>query len=119
MIEFSYKDKVFYATNLDKKLKRLKLTREDITILREYDEVKSKEKDEYPDWYYCHFYDPLTKYCYITVSKDQTKPDKSIIKDIVNDVIYDRLVLLDGKPKYPIILNEYNLPVLEKTYIWK
>ena len=120
MIEFLYNDKIYYATKLDKKLKRLKITENDITILREYDNVKPQENIEYPDWYYCHFFDPITKCCYVTVSKDKTKPDKSVIKNIINDdIIYNRIILLDGKPKYPITLDKNNLPILEITYIWK
>lgn len=132
MIEFKYKDKLYYTTNLPKKLKRLKITENDIEILREYEEQKQPEKPEYPNWYYCHFFDPDTKNCHIAISTDHKKPNKyEVFKDhIWNDetklgIKYftkeylDKLILLDGKPKYPIILDENNLPVLETKYEWK
>ena len=40
MIEFKYKDKLYYTTNLPKKIKRLKITENDIEILIEYEEQK-------------------------------------------------------------------------------
>ena len=46
MIEFKYKDKLFYTTNLHKKLKRLKITENDITIIREFEEQKQPETNK-------------------------------------------------------------------------
>ena len=40
------------------------------------------------------------------------------IKEVTKEYL-DKLILLDGKPKYPIILDENNLPVLEIKYEWK
>ena len=39
MIEFNYKGKIYNTENLNKKLKRLKITKDDITIIREYDNI--------------------------------------------------------------------------------
>ena len=46
MIEFLYKGEKCYASNLAKKLKRMKITEADIEILREYDEKEKKVKED-------------------------------------------------------------------------
>lgn len=132
MIEFNYKGKIYNTENLDKKLKRLKITKDDITIIREYDNIKQETKDEYNDWYHCYFYNTKTNNFYITISKDKTKPDNSIFyKDIWNTItktgikeftkeFIDNLILLDGKPIFPIIIDEKTkLPKLEYNYEWR
>ena len=132
MIEFKYKDKLFYTTNLSKKLKRLKITENDIEILREFEEQKQPEKIEYEDWLYCSFYNPDNKIFHIIISKDHTKPNKydvfknslwnentkTGIKYFTKEYI-NKLILLNGKPKYPITLDKNNLPILEEIYNWK
>jgi hypothetical protein len=132
MIEFKYKDKLFYTTNLPKKLKRLKITENDIEILREYNEQKQPEKIEYEDCFYCYFYNSDNKIFHVIISKDHTKQNKynvfknSIwnentktgIKNFTNEYI-DKLILLNGKPKFPITLDENKLPILEIIYDWK
>ena len=131
MIEFIYNGNKYYTEKLDKKLKRLKITKDDIQIIREFNPIKEQETIEYPDWYYCYFYNPNNKISYITVSKDHKKPDKSeLYKNIFNNETktgikeftkeyIDNLILLDGKPKFPITLDKNNLPILETIYEWK
>ena len=46
MIEFLYKGQKCYTNNLLKKLKRMKITENDIEILREFDETEKKVKVE-------------------------------------------------------------------------
>ena len=46
MIEFLYKEQKCYTNNLPKKLKRMKITENDIEILREFDETEKKVKVE-------------------------------------------------------------------------
>lgn len=46
MIEFLYKGQKCYTNNLPKKLKRMKITENDIEILREFDEAEKKVKVE-------------------------------------------------------------------------
>ena len=46
MIEFLYKGQKCYTNNLPKKLKRMKITENDIEILREFDETEKKVKVE-------------------------------------------------------------------------
>lgn len=46
MIEFLYKGQKCYTNNLQKKLKRMKITENDIEILREFDETEKKVKVE-------------------------------------------------------------------------
>lgn len=132
MIEFKYKDKLYYTTNLAKKLKRLKITENDIEILREYDEQKQPEKIEYYDWLYCYFYNPELKIYHIVVSQDHSRPNKydifknhiwnnetkTGVKYITKEYL-DKLILLEGKPIYPIKLDENNMPMLETEYVWK
>ena len=71
MIEFEYNGKLFYATKLEKKLKKLKINREDITIIREYDETK-KQDDNAPDdsVLTVYTYNPETYETYISVITD-------------------------------------------------
>ena len=132
MIEFKYKDKLFYTTNLQKKLKRLKITENDITIIREFEEQKQPEIKEYENWLYCYFYNPYTNFFHIVISKDHIKPNKynvfknslwnentkTGIKNFTKEYI-DKLILLNGKPIFPIILDENKLPILETIYKWK
>jgi hypothetical protein len=121
MIEFKYKDKLFYTTNLQKKLKRLKITENDIEILREFEEQKTKQQDEFEDWLYCYFYNSNNKNSHIIISKDHSKPNKTILLkyNIFTEEYINNLILLDGQPKFPIILDENNLPILETIYNWK
>lgn len=132
MIDFIYNGKTYSTENLDKKLKRLKIKKEDIQIIREYNPIKQNIQDEYPDWYYCYFYNPITKYSHIVVSKDHVKPKNDILYNLIYNPetktsckeytkeYIDNLILLDGKPIFPIVIDENTkLPKLEKTYDWK
>ena len=122
MIEFIYNGNTYYTEKLDKKLKRLNITKNDITIIREYNPIKEKEiNNEYPDWFYCYFYNPINKISHIVISKDHKKPDKSILlkHNIFNSEYINKLILLNGKPKFPITLDKNNIPELELIYEWK
>lgn len=132
MIEFEYNGKLFYATKLEKKLKKLKINREDITIIREYDETK-KQDDNVPDdsVLTVYTYNPETYETYISVITDKKKPTPA---ELFNNWLWDeetktgvnrfteetlkKLIVLDGKPKYPLCLGDDLLPVLEKNYDW-
>lgn len=132
MIEFEYNGKLFYATKLEKKLKKLKINREDITIIREYDETK-KQDDNAPDdsVLTVYTYNPETHETYISVITDKKKPTP---EELFNNWLWDeetktgvnrfteetlkKLIVLDGKPKYPLCLGDDLLPILEKIYDW-
>ena len=103
-----------------------------IKTIREFEEQKQPETKEFEDWLYCYFYNPYTKFFHIVISKDHTKPNKynvfknSIwnentktgIKNFTKEYI-DKLILLNGKPIFSIILDENKLPILEIIYDWK
>lgn len=133
MIEFEYNGKLFYATKLEKKLKKLKINREDIKIIREYDETK-KQDDNTPDdsVLTVYTYNPETHETYLSVITDKKKPTP---EELFNNWLWDeetktgvnmfteetlkKLIVLDGKPKYPLCLGDDLLPVLEKNYDWE
>ena len=133
MIEFEYNGKLFYATKLEKKLKKLKINREDIKIIREYEETKKQEDDKPDDSIITVYtFNPETLETYLAVITDKKKPTP---EELFNNYLWDEetktginrfsketlknLIVLDGKPEYPIHLGEDNLPVLEKTYKWE
>lgn len=133
MIEFLYNGKKCYTDNLPKKLKRMKITESDIQILREFTEEKKVEKIEIDDSLRkIVYWDPKTKNSYITFIKIDEKPKsvnehfKSVIYNEetkcglreVNEDFLNRVYLLDGIPKYPIVLGNDNKPILEVKYDW-
>ncbi len=137
MIEFKYNDKTYWTTNLNKKLKRLKINQEDIEIINITDDniinnKEKEEKEEYNDWLDCYFFDLNSKCSHIVISKDHKKPNKDILyKYIFNNKLrtgikgftknyIDNLILLDGIPEFPINIDkETNLPILKIKYEWK
>ena len=133
MIEFEYNGKLFYTTKLEKKLKKLKINREDIKIIREYEESKKQEDNTVDDSILTVYtYNPETLETYLSVITDKKKPTP---EELFNNWLWDeetktginrfseetlkKLIVLDGKPEYPIHLGDDFLPVLEKIYDWE
>ena len=132
MIEFEYNGKLFYATKLEKKLKKLKINREDIKIIREYDEKKPVDNSPDDSVLTVYTYNPETQETYLSVIENKKKPTP---EELFNNWLWDeetktgvnrfteetlkKLIVLDGKPKYPLCLGDDLLPVLEKIYDWE
>ncbi len=136
MIEFLYKGQKCFTNNLPKKLKRMKITKDDIEILREFDETEKKVKpednnNEFDDWIKVVYWDPITNYTHIGFTHGMNKPDKNEffknskwneetktgLKYCTKEWI-DNVVLLNGIPKYPIVIGDDGKPVLETKYNW-
>lgn len=133
MIEFEYNGKLFYTTKLEKKLKKLKINREDIKIIREYEEKKEEDNSIDDSILTVYTYNPETQETYISVITDKKK--KPTPAELFNNWLWDEetktginrfnedtlknLIILDGKPKYPLCLGYDGLPVLEKIYKWE
>ena len=134
MIEFEYNGKLFYATKLEKKLKKLKINREDIKIIREYEETKKQEDDKPDDSILTVYtFNPETLETYLSVISNNSK--KPTAEELFNNYLWDeetktginrfteetlkKLIVLDGKPEYPIHLGDDGLPILEKNYDWE
>ena len=92
MIEFLYKGEKCYASNLAKKLKRMKITEADIEILREYDEKEKKVKEDTEDtedtvWTYYVFQNSKGYYLW-----GINKPDISYIEKFGFDISDYKLI---------------------------
>lgn len=130
MIRFVYNGNMFYTDNLPKKLKRLKITENDITDVHEFEEKKKSTDTEDINYTYIYFFDPETKHTHIFAQKTAEKPtDKNIFfKDLLKNngdgtgyytaEIVDRVVLLNGIPKYPINIKSDGTVELETIYNW-
>lgn len=124
LIEFLYKGEKYCCESLPKKLRRMKITEADIEILPPKD-----KRIEYENKKYIYFYNPNNKHT-IQVGYDYENNEmsdkyeclKGMIwnnetKTGVRDFNMDDWVLLNGKPEYPIKLdNNTNLPVMQEIY---
>ena len=114
--EFIYDNKTYFTSKLDKKLKKLHITKDDIEIIREFEEIENnkakqaeKNNQEIENNNLFYYLDPSTNYTYISISNDKThfinamwnEETKTGIKEWTIDFI-NRLILLDRKPTYPI-----------------
>lgn len=105
MIEFEYKGKTFFTTNLDKKLKRLKADIKDINIITKEIESKPIENEEVKS-VTIYFFNKNTLETYITVENP-----KIDIKPYLDN---EDVIRLEGKPIYPIKLKEDGTPEIER-----
>jgi hypothetical protein len=105
MIEFEYKGKTFFTTNLDKKLKRLKADIKDINIITKEIESKPIENEEVKS-VTIYFFNKNTLETYITVENPKI--------DITPYLINEDVIRLEGKPIYPIKLKEDGTPEIER-----
>lgn len=89
MIEFLYKGEKCYASNLAKKLKRMKITQADIEIIREYDETEKIVKEEDNDNIFTYYVFQNSKGNYLW---GINKPDISYISNFGYDVSDYKLI---------------------------
>ena len=134
MVVFEYNGKTFYADNFEKKLKRLKITKDNVKIISEDFEFIKKDKHletEYDENLRVYVLDKSNNHTHIfPVNSVNTKPDilklfenfiwnnetKTGIRNITIDYINENKILLNGIPKYPInrmgdmceLIHEYN-----------
>lgn len=128
--EFEYKGKRFFTENLDKKLKRLKTTIDNITIINVTDTKLNQKKEEvieYVDNKWVAIWNKLNNtIIQHLVDNLKIKPDiyklfensfwndetKTGIRDItIENIQNGNLILLDGYPKFPLEIID-GLPVL-------
>lgn len=75
MVRFKYKDKIIETPNLEKKLKRMKITSDDIQILDSETQEVKKEDDDTPQWKL----DGYIKHCWINNDESSKEYKWSII----------------------------------------
>lgn len=89
MIEFLYNGKKCYTNNLPKKLKRMKITENDIEILREFDETEKKVKDETIEGEWTYYVYQNSKGYYLW---GINKPDITYIQNFGYDISDYKLI---------------------------
>lgn len=136
MIVFEYNGKTFYADNFEKKLKRLKITKNDVKIINDDFEFVRKDKHletEYDEFTRAYILDKSNNTIHvICVDSLEYKPDifklfekyiwnnetKTGIKYINNDYIKNNMILLNGIPKFPLNIIGDTCELI-KEYNWK
>lgn len=135
--EFEYNGKRFFTENLQKKLKRLKTTEDKITIINVSDGKLNQKKVEVLEYETINWICIWNKLDNTIIQKHvnnlDVKPDivkllennfwNDIDKTGIRNITYSNiengnLILLDGYPKFPIIIGNDGLPELEIKYNW-
>ena len=123
LITFKYNGEIYKSQNLEKRLKKLNITRDDIEIIPE--EIKESQQLTNPN--YIYYFNKKTHHTILVKVDDFTYPENNKLtpyiwneklKTGIKDFAINDWVMLKGKPEYPIILGADNLPVLEMEYNW-
>lgn len=117
IIEFVYDNKTYFTSKLEKKLKKMNISKDDIQIIREFEEIDNNKQlsiqknmqtvDDSVKLYY--FYNPDTKETWSSIYEyeefiKQIKWDEQTKTGLkyINDGYINKLICIDNPKNYPV-----------------